>query len=138
MLQIVTGAVKYGTGMGLFDGTGDRFTLTTASDFGFGTGDFSVECVIYIADDTGTESKSHFRAGSDTDNAVHFYTVDRQPKVAIGNTILLAPAITLINTTFTIMVTRVGTTINPFVDGALQATASNNTNLGTTKPISNW
>ena len=34
----------------------------------------------------------------DTDNAVHFYTVDRQSKVAIGNTILLAPAITLINT----------------------------------------
>jgi len=33
------------------------------------------------------------------------------------------------------MVTRVGTTLNLFVDGALQATASNNTNLGTTKPL---
>jgi hypothetical protein len=133
---VTTGAVKYGTGMGLFDGTGDVFNLTTSSDFGFNTGDFSVECVIYLADDTGTETKFDFRAGSDTDNAVHFYTVDRQPKVAIGNTIILQPAITLINTTFYhIMVTRVGTTLNLFVDGALQATASNNTNLGTTKPL---
>ena len=133
---VTTGAVKYGTGMGLFDGTGDRFTLTTATDFGFGTGDFDVECVIYIADDTGTESKFDFRAGSDTDNALHFYTVDRQPKVAIGNTIVLQPAITLINTTFYhIRISRVGTTIRLFVDGAQQATASNNTNLGTTKPL---
>ena len=135
--QITTTApVKYGTGMGLFDGTDDRFTLTTASDFGFGTGDFSVECVIYIADDTGTESKFDFRAGSDTDNALHFYTVDRQPKVYIGNTEIMAPAITLVNTTYYhIMISRVGTTIKLFVDGAVQATTSNNTNLGTTKPL---
>ena len=120
----------------MFDGTDDRFTLTTASDFGFGTGDFSVECVIYIADDTGTESKFDFRAGSDTDNALHFYTVDRQPKVYIGNTEIMAPAITLINTTYYhIMISRVGTTIKLFVDGAVQATTSNNTNLGTTKPL---
>jgi len=135
--QIVTTApVKYGTGMGLFDGTDDRFTLTTASDFGFGTGDFSVECVIYIADDTGTESKFDFRAGSDTDNALHFYTVNRQPKVYIGNTEVMAPAITLVNTTYYhIMISRVGTTIKLFVDGAVQATATNSTNLGTTKPL---
>ena len=133
---VTTGAVKYGTGMGLFDGTDDRFTLTTASDFGFGTGDFSVECVIYIADDTGTESKFDFRAGSDTDNALHFYTVDRKPKVYIGNTEIMAPDVTLINTTYYhIMVSRVGTTIKLFIDGAVQATTSNNTNLGTTKPL---
>jgi hypothetical protein len=120
----------------LFDGTDDRFTLTTASDFGFGTGDFSVECVIYIADDTGTESKFDFRAGSDTDNALHFYTVNRQPKVYIGNTEVMAPAITLVNTTYYhIMISRVGTTIKLFVDGAVQATATNSTNLGTTKPL---
>ena len=38
-------------------GYGDRFTLTTATDFGFGTGDFSIEGWLYISDDTGTETK---------------------------------------------------------------------------------
>ena len=135
--QVTTASpVKFGTGIGLFDGTGDRFSLTSASDFGFGTGDFSVEGVIYISDDTGTEMMFDFRAGSATDNALNFYTVDRVPKINIGTTSIMAPAITLINTTFYhIMISRVGTTIKFFVDGAVQATASNNTNLGTTKPL---
>jgi len=135
--QAVTSApVKYGTGIGLFDGTDDRFTITTQSDFGFGTGDFSVEGWIYISDDLGTESIFDFRAGSATDDALHFYTVDRAPKVDIGNTTLIAPAITLINTTFYhIMVTRVGTTLRLFVDGLLQGSATVSTNLGTTKPL---
>ena len=131
-----TNPVKYGTGIGLFDGTGDSFRLTTATDFGFGTGDFSVEGWIYLSDDTGTETMFDFRAGMDTDDALHFYTVDRAPKVAIGNTVILAPAITLINTTFYhIMVTRVGTTLSLYVDGALQANITNATDLGTTKPL---
>tara|TARA_B110000091_G_scaffold122773_1_gene132064 strand:+ start:3715 stop:7431 length:3717 start_codon:yes stop_codon:yes gene_type:complete len=135
--QVSTGTpIKFGTGIGLFDGTGDRFSLTSASDFGFGTGDFSVEGVIYISDDTGTEMMFDFRAGSATDNALNFYTVDRVPKINIGTTSIMAPAITLINTTFYhIMISRVGTTIKFFVDGVQQATASNNTNLGTTKPL---
>lgn len=135
--QAVTSApVKFGTGIGLFDGTGDRFTITTQSDFGFGTGDFSVEGWIYISDDLGTETMFDFRAGSTTDDALHFYTVDRQPKVAVGETVLIAPAITLINTTFYhITVTRVGTTLRLFVDGSLQGSATVSTNLGTTKPL---
>ena len=48
--------------MGLLDGTGDRFSLTTSSDFGFGTGDFDVEGWIYISDDTGTETLFDFRS----------------------------------------------------------------------------
>lgn len=131
-----TNPIKYGTGIGLFDGTGDSFRLTTTTDFGFGTGDFSVEGWIYISDDTGTETMFDFRAGSDTDNGLHFYTVDRAPKLAIGNTIKLQPAITLINTTFYhIMVTRVGTTLSLYVDGALQANVTDATDLGTTKPL---
>ncbi len=136
--QTVTSSpVKYGTGIALFDGIGDKFTTTTSTDFGFGTGDFSVEGWIYISDDLGTETMFDFRAGSDTDNALRLYTVDTAPKVAIGNTIILAPAITLVNTTFYhIMVSRVGTDIRLFVDGSLEATATDSTDLGTTKPLS--
>ena len=136
--QIATTApVKFGTGIGLFDGTGDRFTLTTQTDFGFGTGDFSMECILYLSDDVGQETIFDFRAGSDSDNAIHFLTIDRKPKVVIGNTIILQPNVTLINTTFYhLMVSRVGNTIRLFVDGAAVASVTDSTDLGTTKPLS--
>ena len=135
--QITTGApVKFGSGIALFDGTGDRLSLTTQTDFGFGTGDFSIECILYLSDDTGTESMFDFRAGSDTDSALHFYTVDRKPKVAVGNTIIMQPNVTLINTTFYhLMVTRVGTTMKIFVDGSQIDSVTNSSDLGTTKPL---
>ena len=75
-----TNPVKWGTGIGLFDGTGDRFTVTTQTDFGFGTGDFSVEGYIYLSDDTGTETMFDFRAGATTDSAPHIYFVDNNQK----------------------------------------------------------
>ena len=131
-----TNPVKFGTGIGVFDGTDDRFNITTQTDFGFGTDDFSVEGWLYISDDTGTETVFDFRAGMSTDDALHFYFVDRQPKIAVGDTIILQPGITLINTTFYhFMITRVGTTLYFYIDGALQGSVSNNTNLGTTKPL---
>tara|TARA_B100001287_G_scaffold155146_1_gene130475 strand:+ start:562 stop:4281 length:3720 start_codon:yes stop_codon:yes gene_type:complete len=131
-----TNPVKWGTGIGLFDGTGDRFSITTQSDFGFGTGDFSIEGYLYLSDDTGTESMFDFRAGSDTDSALHIYTVDRKPKVAVGNTIIMQPNVTLINTTFYhIMVSRVGTTMKLFVDGSFIDSVTNSSDLGTTKPL---
>ena len=136
--QIVTNnPVKWGTGIALFDGTGDRFTVTTQTDFGFGTGDFSVEGYIYLSDDTGTETMFDFRAGSDTDSAPHFYFVDNKPKLDFGTTSILAPNVTLVNTTFYhLMITRVGTNVRLFIDGALQGTStSNTTDLGTTKPM---
>jgi hypothetical protein len=135
--KIVTSSpVKYGSGIALLDGTGDSFKLTTSTDFGFGTGDFSVEKWIYISDDLGTETLFDFRAGSNTDDAVYCYFVDRQPKVKIGDTVILEPAITLMNTTFYhIMVTRVAGTLYLYVDGVMQDSASNSTDLGTTKPL---
>ena len=60
-------------------------------DFGFGTGDFDVEGWIYIRDDVGTETLFDFRAGSNTDSGLHIYTVDKAPKVAVGNTIIANP-----------------------------------------------
>ena len=135
--QISTASKKFGTASALFDGTGDKFTVTTQTDFGFGTGDFSIEGWIYLSDDLGTETHFDFRAGSDTDDAIHFYTVDRAPKVAIGDTVILDPVITLTNTTYWhICISRVGTTLRLFVDGALQDSATNSTDLGTTKPLS--
>ena len=135
--QLDTSIKKFGTASALFDGAGDKLTVTTQTDFGFGTGDFSIEGWLYLSDDTGTETMFDMRAGSDTDDAIHFYTVDRQPKLAIGNTVILQPAITLTNTTWWhITISRVNDVLKLFVDGAEQQSVGNTTDLGTTKPLS--
>ena len=72
-------------------------------DFGFGTGDFDVEGWIYIRDDVGTETLFDFRAGSNTDSGLHVYFVDKVQSF-LGTTEILAPAITLANTTFYLQV----------------------------------
>jgi len=44
--QISTADSKFGSGSGLFDGAGDSLTIGSSSDFGFGTGDFTLEAFI--------------------------------------------------------------------------------------------
>ena len=41
--QIDTAEKKFGTGSGLFDGTGDYLTIPNSSDFNFGTDDWTIE-----------------------------------------------------------------------------------------------
>lgn len=44
--QITTADKKFGTASGLFDGAGDSLTIGSSSDFGFDTGDFTLEAFI--------------------------------------------------------------------------------------------
>jgi hypothetical protein len=42
--QVATGQSKFGGASSAYDGSGDWLTSETHADFGFGTGDFTVEC----------------------------------------------------------------------------------------------
>ena len=50
--QISTAQSKFGGSSLLFDGTGDRLTIPSSTDFAFGTGDFTVEAWVYEASRT--------------------------------------------------------------------------------------
>ena len=45
--KLSTAVVKYGNSSMYFDGTGDYLSIASNSNFGFGTGNFTVECWIY-------------------------------------------------------------------------------------------
>jgi len=45
--QVDTAVFKYGTGSVELDGTGDYLSIASDASFGFGTGDFTMECWIY-------------------------------------------------------------------------------------------
>jgi alpha-tubulin suppressor-like RCC1 family protein len=53
--QVSTSVVKYGTGSIAFDGTGDYLFVPTNANFGFGTGDYTVEFWIYLNALPGTK-----------------------------------------------------------------------------------
>ena len=53
--QVSTNIVKYGTGSIAFDGNGDYLFVPTNANFGFGTGDYTVEFWIYLNALPGTK-----------------------------------------------------------------------------------
>jgi hypothetical protein len=50
--QISTSVVKYGTGSMYFDGNGDNLAIPTSPNLNMGTGNFTVECWVYISSRT--------------------------------------------------------------------------------------
>jgi hypothetical protein len=53
--QISTTQNKFGGASGYFDGSGDYLSLAATTAFGFGTGDYTAECWIYISGNQGTD-----------------------------------------------------------------------------------
>ena len=47
--QISTAQSKFGGASAYFDGTGDYLSVASSADFGFGTGDFTIECWVKTA-----------------------------------------------------------------------------------------
>jgi hypothetical protein len=53
--KISTAQSKYGAASGYFDGSGDYLSIAATIAFGFGTGDYTAECWIYISGNQGTD-----------------------------------------------------------------------------------
>ena len=129
---------KYGNCL-LLDGTDDYLEIITQSDFGFGTGDFSVETWVRLGSNFASDSTLFdFRAGSATDNsALHFYVdSNRNLKVAIGSTLVIEPTSVLnLQQWYHVAVSRISNTLRVYLNGSSIGSASNSTNFGITKPL---
>ena len=127
---------KIGSTSLILEGTNDYLDIISEPDFGFGTGDFSVEAYVNLDSIVGIQNVFDFRAGADDDTALRAYFDDTAFKVAIGNTDILTPP-TVFNTAdwYHIAISRVSGTLRCFVNGSSVASAGNSTDLGTTKPL---
>ena len=127
---------KVGSTSLILEGTNDYLDIISEPDFGFGTGDFSVEAWINLDADAGIQNLFDFRAGADDDTAVRAYFDDTAIKIAVGDTDVLTPA-TVFNTTswYHIAISRVSGTLRLFVDGTLVSNVALSDDLGTTKPL---
>jgi hypothetical protein len=70
--KISTSNVKYGTGVGLFDGSGDYISAPDSGDFDLSSGDWTIDCWVRITD-TGTYSGSICSQFTDASNFISFH-----------------------------------------------------------------
>jgi hypothetical protein len=131
-----TGIKKYGASSLQLDGTEDYLGIASNDDFGFGTGDFTVEGFFYFDDVSGIKGLLDFRAGADVDVGIYLNLNAGQPDVYINGSSVITSATALSTGTWHhIAVSREGTTMRLFVDGVVKGTATVSTDLGTAKPL---
>ena len=72
--QISTSVKKYGTGSIAFDGSGDWVSAISSPNYGYGTGDFTIEFWVYPTSSAGTQVFLDQRTGTSTRVAPTIYT----------------------------------------------------------------
>lgn len=123
---------KYGSQSIALDGAGDYLSIASNSDFGFGTGDFTIEGWIWKTDLSGTEGILDFRPGAGSVNAPLIATVNNTLIYYVaGATRMSANLVGLDQQWVHIAISRSGTTTKLFVDGVEEDTWVDNTNYVT-------
>ena len=132
-----TAKQKFGASSLQLDGTEDYIGVGSNNDFGFGTGDFTVESWIHPTSVTGTRVIADMRAGADTDTGLLLTMASGVASVYInGSTILTAGTTTMTTSTwYHVAVARSGTTIKLFINGNEEASATYSASMGTAKPL---
>ena len=139
--QIDTSVKKYGTGSMEFDGTGDYLSVSGTSDlFVFGTGDFTIECWVYLNSTTGYQSIYDQRpSGSATALTPAIYLDDTSLKYYVNGADRITAGTALsTGTWYHIAVSRSGTSTKMFLDGTQTGstyTDSNNYINGANRPV---
>jgi len=134
-VSVNTYLYKFGGGSAYFDGTGDLLFIPTSNNFGFGTGDFTIEFWVYLNSTatqtlvscltTGTSIAPHLYILSG--GSIRYYTnsADR----IVGSNLV-------VSTWYFVTITRSGTSTKMFIDGVqVGSTYTDNNNYGTSNPF---
>lgn len=133
--QLSTTIKKFGSTSLALDGTGDYASIAAQNDFGFGTGDFTVEGWIYKTTAGGTFLD--FRAGASNDNAVALGIQGTgEPYIYVSGAYQITSASAIANNTWVhLAYVRNGTTGTLYVDGTSVGSWTDNTDYGVAKPL---
>jgi hypothetical protein len=129
--KIRNNVVKYGNGSMYFDGTGDYLLVPSDPSLDFGTGDFTIEFWLNLANVTSTWQAIISRAYNIT-GGWRLYKNDGTAELrwyAGGTSVVLTSSSGIANNVWShVAVVRNGTTLTIYVDGTNRGSATNSTN----------
>lgn len=135
--QLDTAQQKFGTASLLLDGTGDYVKYTTQPDFGFGTGDFTVETFVRLTDLVGTQQIFDFRNGAVADVASTVYVSNGgQIRYYTDSADRITGSTLSSGTWYHIALSRASGSTKLFVNGSqVGSTYADSNDYGTSKPL---
>ena len=134
--QLSTTQKKFGQTSLLLDGAGDYVGITSQDDFGFGTGDYTVEGWFYFNSVAATQNLFDFRAGASSDVAPLVYiNAGGELRFYSYSADRITGATLTTGQWYHIAVSRSGTSTKLFLNGTSQGTWTAATDYGVAKPL---
>ena len=124
-----------------FDGVDDYFSINPSSNFTFGTGDFSISIWVYRNSNSSSFPYLIDFRDSDTENTIAFYYRQSDAKLECwinGSAVINANNATRsipLNNWTNVMLIRNSGTLSTFIDGNLDQSVSNTTDLISTTSV---
>ena len=115
--QISTAQSKFGGSSLYFDGARDYLTVSSSSDFGFGTGDFTIEFWAHLTLLSGTRMLVDFRSSGSSQLAPTIYTAGAQLKFFNSGSNRIDGGTLSTSVWYHVAVSRQGTNTRMFLDG---------------------
>jgi len=121
-----------------FDGTGDYLVVSSSStDYGYGTGDFTIELWVYFNSVTATQTVvSNLTSASSTNPHLYLLNTDSKIKYYDGGGDRITSSALSANTWYHVALSRASGSTKLFIDGTQSgSTYTDSNNYGTTAPF---
>jgi hypothetical protein len=133
--QISTSVKKFGTGSIAFDGSGDRLNAISSPNYGYSTGDFTIEFWAYPTSASGVQVLIDQRTGSSTSAVPTIYTSSGTIYYYVsGNNRITGSSLSL-NQWSHIAICRSGTSTKLFINGTQSGSTYTDTTTYLNAPV---
>ena len=133
--QISTSVKKYGTGSMYFDGSGDWLNASSSPNYGYGSGDFTLEFWAYPTSSSGIQVLIDQRTGSSTSAVPTIYTSSGTIYYYVSGSNRITGGSLSLNQWSHISICRSGTSTKLFINGTQSGSTFTDTTTYLNAPV---